>query len=91
MSRVPSADDVRRLILRRVKFPMAIDDLTDDRPLGEAGVGLDSIGLVELLLDCESAFGLRVPDSVLDGDSVTVGAVIHALEAAARLDPARES
>jgi hypothetical protein len=46
--------------------------LPDDLRLGAGGLGLDSIAMVELLLDCEQRFGVHTA-GLLEGAPLTVG------------------
>jgi acyl carrier protein len=58
-------------------------DLTDDVRLGTGGLELDSIEIVELVLECEERAG-RTDQSaadLLDGRPVTIGRVIDHLRA----------
>ena len=52
------------------------DDLREDLVLGSAGVGLDSVALVHLLLACEERFGVRLPQSLLDGEALTLSHLV---------------
>lgn len=72
---------VRDLI--RTRAPAAAGDapLPDDLPLGASGLGLDSIAVVELLLDCERRFGVPRPVELLDGPPLTVGRLVKHLRA----------
>jgi acyl carrier protein len=49
---------VRDLLRSRSPLARRLAELPDDLPLGPGGLGLDSIALVELLLDCEERFGI---------------------------------
>jgi acyl carrier protein len=69
-------DDVRALILAHVETPVAPEDLTDDLPLGEGGVGLDSIAVVELLLEGEERWGVPVLD-LIEGPPLRIGDVVE--------------
>jgi acyl carrier protein len=63
--------------LLRARSPLAHDRaLTDDLPLGPGGLGLDSIALVELLLDCEARFGGHPADLLLAATPLTVGRLL---------------
>jgi acyl carrier protein len=55
--------------------------LRPDLPLGADGVGLDSIALVEVLLECEETFGIVIAAEVLAGSALTVGSLIEQLQA----------
>lgn len=50
--------------------------LADDLPLGPGGLGLDSIALAELLLECEARFGLATAAELLAGPPLTVGRLV---------------
>lgn len=78
----PTAAAVRDLL--RARAPLARDrtDLSDDLPLGPGGLGLDSIALVELLLDCERRFGIPRPVGLLAGPPLTVGLLVSHVRAA---------
>ena len=71
---------VRGLIARRAPagagtvVPGAV--LGDDLPLASGGLGLDSIALVELLLDCEERFGTLGIEELLAGPPLTVGRLV---------------
>jgi len=68
---VDVSDSVRTIIALRVSR-LHRDDRTDDEtPLGSEGLGLDSIGIAEALLDCERRFGIRLGD-LLDGTPITI-------------------
>lgn len=75
------ADAVRDLV--RSRAPLAPADLPDDLRLGTGGLGMDSIALVELLLDCEQRFGIRRPVELLEGPPLTVGRLADHVRTAA--------
>jgi len=66
------------LDLLRSRAPLARGhaELSEDLRLGAGGLGLDSISLVELLLECERRFGLRGVAELLEGPPLTVGILI---------------
>jgi acyl carrier protein len=66
------------LDLLRARSPLAGGDagLADDLPLGAGGLGLDSIALAELLLECEARFGLATTAELLAGPPLTVGLLV---------------
>jgi acyl carrier protein len=74
------------LDLIRSRAPLAeTRELTGDLRLGAGGLGLDSIALVELLLDCERRLGLANVAELLAGPPLTVGLLVaHARAAAGR-------
>ncbi|HEV2844085.1 MAG TPA: phosphopantetheine-binding protein [Thermoanaerobaculia bacterium] len=82
MNLLDTAEAVRDLL--RARAPLARDrsDLPDGLPLGPGGLGLDSIALVELLLDCERRFGIPRPVDLLEGPPLTVGLLVSHVRAA---------
>jgi acyl carrier protein len=78
---------VRDLIRSRAPLARAHAELADDLRLGPGGLGMDSIALVELLLDCEQQFGLRAgawaAAELLEEPPLTVGRLAAHVRAAA--------
>jgi acyl carrier protein len=71
--------DEQLFALLRARAPLAQgrSDLPDDLRLGAGGLGLDSIALVELLLECEERFGLPRSTGLLESDEpLTVGRLL---------------
>ena len=83
MSTEPSvADRVRYLIARQAVLPMA--DVRPDMTMEQ--LGLDSLGLVEIIFAIEESFDVSVPFNANEPgnspfDTATVGAVIAGVEA----------
>jgi acyl carrier protein len=50
--------------------------LPDDTAVGRDGLGLDSIAIVELLLDCEAALGVPFPAAIFETGPLTVRTLI---------------
>jgi acyl carrier protein len=69
-------DSVRDLLLARSPLAAKPAGLPDDLPLGAGGLGLDSIALAELLLECEARFGLATAAELLAGPPLTVGRLV---------------
>lgn len=67
---------VRDLVRERVPSFWAENDLADELRLDESGLGLDSVGLVELVVACERRFGVRLPAAILRQDAPTLGELI---------------
>ena len=71
---------VRDLVRSRAPLARAHAELADDLRLGPGGLGMDSVALVELLLDCEQRFGMRSgswrPSELLEGPPLTVGRLV---------------
>jgi hypothetical protein len=75
---------VRDLVRRRAPFA-GTADLPDTLELSAGGAGLDSITLVELLLDCEQHFAVPLALDLLDGNPLTpltVGRLVGGVRAA---------
>ncbi len=69
------------VVCRRTGLPAA--DVHPRLWLGDPALGLDSVALLELVLECERACGRRLPSSVFQRSPLTVGELERALEAAA--------
>ena len=68
-------EEIRDLLRSRSPLARSLAVLPGDLPLGTGGLGLDSISLVELLLDCEESFGIAGTAGtagLLDGPPLTV-------------------
>jgi len=81
---IAPADGLREILRERVPGARDLDELPDEMPLGEGGLGLDSIALVELLLECERHFRLSPPQALLEGPPLTVGLLAKHVRAGAR-------
>jgi acyl carrier protein len=67
---------VRRVIAARAPLRWRGLPLPDELPLGGDGLGLDSVSMVELLLECEEALGFSVPDAIFDEGPLSVGRLV---------------
>lgn len=76
MDGLPEAALVVRQVLRS-RTPMAWRgrELPDDLDLGGEGLGLDSVSIVEVVLDCEEALAISLPAELFDGP-MTIGRLI---------------
>lgn len=55
--------DVRTFLLETLgAMNYDIDGLTDETPLGDEGVGLESLGVAELAMRIEEAYGTTFPE-----------------------------
>jgi acyl carrier protein len=53
---------VKKLIIERLRLEMDPSAIEDDAPLFGAGLGLDSIDALELVVGLEQEFKIRIPD-----------------------------
>lgn len=52
---------LKEMLIERLKFEdMTPDDIGDDEPLFDGGLGLDSIDALEIVVMLESEFGLKI-------------------------------
>ena len=52
---------LKELLIERLKFEdMTPEDIPDDEPLFEGGLGLDSIDALEIVVMLETEFGIKV-------------------------------
>ncbi|HEY2091575.1 MAG TPA: acyl carrier protein [Thermoanaerobaculia bacterium] len=60
-------------------------ELHDTLPPGSTGLGLDSVVIVEVLLECEERFGVVIATELLgQAEPLTVGAIVDAIGALLR-------
>lgn len=82
---------VKAAIVRSLHLPMAPEDIADDVPLFGEGLGLDSVDALELVLELEREFGVKVSDEQL-GKRVlrTVSAIVALIEQSQGQAPATQ-
>ena len=54
--------EIKQAIVRSLRLPMRPDEIGDDTPLFGEGLGLDSIDVLELVLEIERTFGVAITD-----------------------------
>ena len=62
---VPSAtlkSDIKHAIVRSLRLPITPEEIGDSTPLFGEGLGLDSIDVLELVLELERSFGVAITD-----------------------------
>lgn len=69
--------DIKASIVRALKLPIAPDEIDSAAPLFGAGLGLDSIDALELVLELERTFGVVI------GDEDTGSKVLQSVDAIA--------
>ena len=55
-------NDIKQAIVRSLRLPITADEIGDDVPLFGEGLGLDSIDVLELVLELERSFGVSISD-----------------------------
>jgi acyl carrier protein len=53
---------IKQAIVRSLRLPMAWEEIGDSTPLFAEGLGLDSIDVLELVLEIERTFGAAITD-----------------------------
>lgn len=55
--------EIKQAIVRSLRLPMQPEDIADGAPLfGPEGLGLDSVDVLELVLELERSFGVTIED-----------------------------
>lgn len=54
--------DIKRAIVRSLRLPIAPESIEDGASLFGDGLGLDSIDVLELVLEIERTFGVAISD-----------------------------
>ena len=54
--------EIKQAIVRSLRLPISADEIGDDTPLFGEGLGLDSIDVLELVLEIERSFGTAIRD-----------------------------
>jgi acyl carrier protein len=55
-------EEIKRAIVRSLRLPMTPEDIEDGVSLFGEGLGLDSIDVLELVLEIERTFGVSITD-----------------------------
>ena len=54
--------EVKTAIVRCLRMPITAEEITDDMPLFDQGLGLDSIDALEIVLELQRTFGVEISD-----------------------------
>ena len=72
---------VKAAIVRSLHLPIPPEDIADDVPLFGTGLGLDSVDALELVLEIEREFGVKISDEQLGRRVLrTVNTIVQLLE-----------
>jgi acyl carrier protein len=55
-------DEIKHAIVRSLRLPISPQEIGDRTPLFGEGLGLDSIDVLELVLELERTFGVSITD-----------------------------
>jgi acyl carrier protein len=55
-------EEIKHAIVRSLRLPIAPEEIGDATPLFGEGLGLDSIDVLELVLEIERTFGVAITD-----------------------------
>ena len=58
----PLKGEIKQAIVRSLRLPITADEIGDSTPLFADGLGLDSIDVLELVLEIERSFGVAITD-----------------------------
>jgi acyl carrier protein len=56
------AEQVKVAIVRCLRMPIKPEEIKDDMPLFDEGLGLDSIDALEIVLELQRTFGVEITD-----------------------------
>ena len=56
------ASQVKAAIVRCLRMPITPEEIQDDMPLFDKGLGLDSIDALEIVLELQRSFGVEISD-----------------------------
>ena len=54
--------EIKQAIVRSLRLPITPEEIGDDTSLFDEGLGLDSIDVLELVLEIERSFGVSIGD-----------------------------
>ena len=75
---MPAVEEIEDAVVALLRSRASLAEgrsLPGDLLIGTGGLGLDSIAMVELLLDCEQRFGVDTTE-LLEGEPLTLGRLL---------------
>jgi acyl carrier protein len=76
------ASSIREVLLSSWPSRFSPDQLRDDAALGESGLGLDSVEIVEVVLACEERCGVHADENLFEPARMTIGGITDHLAGA---------
>ena len=73
------ATDLQHMIQNHVPASWGEGGLGRDVPLGAGGLGMDSVAVVMLLLECEARWNAAFPAELLEHQPLTLGRLVDHL------------
>jgi acyl carrier protein len=58
----PLHTEIKQALVRSLRLPMQPEEIDDAMPLFGGGLGLDSIDVLEIVLELERSFGVTIAD-----------------------------
>jgi len=83
----PTLEQVREIVRRNSPSYWRDRPMPPELRLDDQGIGFDSVGLLEMLLDLERQLALALPPDLLLDDAMTLGGLHARLVALARTKP----
>jgi acyl carrier protein len=83
----PLAGQVKAAIVRCLRMPITAEEIQDEMPLFDEGLGLDSIDALEIVLELQRSFGVEIGDEQV-GKRVlrNVSTIVEFIEASRGVD-----
>ena len=79
-------DQVKVAIVRCLRMPITPEEITDDMPLFDEGLGLDSIDALELVLELQRSFNVEITDEQVGKRALrSVRSIVEFIEATREL------
>jgi acyl carrier protein len=76
-AQIDAAVSIREIIIGLWPGRFAPGDLPEDVALGEQGLGLDSVEVVELIFACEDRWGKGVSEGLFTSPPLTIERLAH--------------
>lgn len=82
-------EEIKQAIVRSLRLPISAQEIGDSTPLFGEGLGLDSIDVLELVLELERTFGVSITDEQTGSRVLqSVDTIAHFITAETSRNPA---